>query len=505
MKKLNKLMAIGLSLVMCLGMIAPAFATDAYFYGKDEDTDTWVFLGKGEVNEDTANDQTDVPNEDGSIPIKDIVDEDGQLTDNATAPKADSEDGTQTIQDDNGNDVVVKPFDDINGTVKGGDGAETEVSYEYDDGEGDVGQYTYTVEWDDAKWTNGAGMKDENGEYVELVHGGPNADTVHVDGTIVKHENAQVTVVVKNVTDKNENGTTYDGNGVYVRDSVDNKDHEDVKSAIDKIVETIDSKDKLTEENYHITVQGDEKVGYSKEYKEKTYTVTYRITGNQNSGVDVSGLGSTNGKATQAWSENMLKEVLTTQNTGAGSYSFSGWTYAVDEKTGNVTVTANCTFTPYYYDYDLGDTDVTIDDQAVPLAAGPVTRAQFIDYLWRHEGEPDSEGVCTFTDVEDTHEHFDALCWAEENGVAEAYLDAEGHEDGTFEPDELVTVAAVREFLDNFAGVFGTNAVAVADLTTLTGEDGEAVLNCDQVLAEFFGEEYELPEDLDALETDDAA
>lgn len=86
-----------------------------------------------------------------------------------------------------------------------------------------------------------------------------------------------------------------------------------------------------------------------------------------------------------------------------------------------------------------------------------------------------------------------------ENEVVFAY------DDGTFEPDELVTVAAAREFLDNFAKVFGTNAVDAADLTTLTGADDEAMLNCGQVLAEFFGEAYELPQEMDSLEADAAA
>ena len=125
--------------------------------------------------------------------------------------------------------------------------------------------------------------------------------------------------------------------------------------------------------------------------------------------------------------------------------------------------------------------EVTIDEPAVPLAAGPVTRAEFIDYLWRHEGEPASDGVCTFTDVPEDHEYVLALAWAEQNKVAFAY------DDGTFEPDELITVGAAREFLDNFAKIFGTNAVAAADLKSLTGADDEAVLNCGEVLAEFFG------------------
>ena len=77
------------------------------------------------------------------------------------------------------------------------------------------------------------------------------------------------------------------------------------------------------------------------------------------------------------------------------------------------------------------------------------------------------------------------MAWAKSVGIIEAY------EDGTFQPDELVTVADVRDILNKFAQVFGTNTVAVAELTTLTGEDDEAVLNCDEILAEFFGEEYE--------------
>ena len=139
---------------------------------------------------------------------------------------------------------------------------------------------------------------------------------------------------------------------------------------------------------------------------------------------------------------------------------------------------------------DTGDTGTTIDDTLIPLASGPVTRAQFVDYLWRHEGSPAAESEL-FAD----HEYAPAIAWA-------LSVEIIGED---FQPDELVTVADVRAILGSFAQVFGTNAVAVAELTTLTGEDGEAVLNCDQVLAEFFGEEYVVPEDLDSLETDTAA
>lgn len=136
------------------------------------------------------------------------------------------------------------------------------------------------------------------------------------------------------------------------------------------------------------------------------------------------------------------------------------------------------------------DTGVEIDDEAIPLSNGPVTRAQFVDYLWRHEGSPAAESEL-FAD----HEYAPAIAWA-------LSVEIIGED---FQPDELATVADVRAILGSFARVFGSNAVDAADLTTLAGEDGEAVMNCAQVLAEFFGEAYDIPEDLDNLEIDDAA
>lgn len=59
-----------------------------------------------------------------------------------------------------------------------------------------------------------------------------------------------------------------------------------------------------------------------------------------------------------------------------------------------------------------GSISTAIDDGEVPLASGPVTRAEFIDYLWRHEGRPEG-GECTFTDVAEDHEYVLALGWAQ--------------------------------------------------------------------------------------------
>lgn len=124
--------------------------------------------------------------------------------------------------------------------------------------------------------------------------------------------------------------------------------------------------------------------------------------------------------------------------------------------------------------------ETEIDEPAIPLAAGPVTRAQFVDYLWRHEGEPEAP-ASTFTDVPADHEYAPAIGWAQSIGLVS------GNGNGEFEPDELVTVAAVRAILTRFASV---NGMAMPELTALAGDDGEAVLNCDEILAEFFGEEY---------------
>lgn len=125
---------------------------------------------------------------------------------------------------------------------------------------------------------------------------------------------------------------------------------------------------------------------------------------------------------------------------------------------------------------------ITIEDVAVPLASGPVSRGEFLDYLWRHEGSPEA-GAPTFADVPAGHEFAPAIGWAQASGLVS------GYGDGTFQPDELITVSAARAVLDSFARVFGGNAVDATGLSSLSGEDDEAVLNCDEVLAEFFGEE----------------
>lgn len=129
---------------------------------------------------------------------------------------------------------------------------------------------------------------------------------------------------------------------------------------------------------------------------------------------------------------------------------------------------------------DLEEDVIDIDDPAVPLAAGPVTRGEFIDYLWRHEDQPQAAAP-TYVDVPADHEYASAIGWAQSIGILERVV-----VENSLDPDELVTVAAVRDILIEFAEYAG---MEMPELTTLMGEDDEAVLNCDEILAEFFGEE----------------
>ena len=118
---------------------------------------------------------------------------------------------------------------------------------------------------------------------------------------------------------------------------------------------------------------------------------------------------------------------------------------------------------------------VEIEEPAVPLASGPVSQGEFIDYLWRHEGEPEG-GLNAEPIVANDHEYAPAINWAQSIGIISAE---------TFDADELVTVAMVRDILTQFALYVD---MVMPELTTLANDGDEAVLNCDEVLTEFFGE-----------------
>lgn len=128
-------------------------------------------------------------------------------------------------------------------------------------------------------------------------------------------------------------------------------------------------------------------------------------------------------------------------------------------------------------DPDGGDGEVELDDIGVPLA-GPVTRAEFVDYLYRREGSPEA-ALSTFVDVPADHEYASAIGWGQVNDIAWGISETE------FAPDELVTVEQVKLFLSRYAAFKG---IEMPELAALVGlDDQDYAMNCDEILGEFFG------------------
>lgn len=124
-----------------------------------------------------------------------------------------------------------------------------------------------------------------------------------------------------------------------------------------------------------------------------------------------------------------------------------------------------------------GGDEVELDDNAIPLA-GPVTRAEFVDYLYRREGSPEA-GLSTFEDVPADHEYAYAIGWGQANDIAYGVSATE------FLPDELVTVGQAKLFLSRYAKLKG---VEMPELAALVGlDDQDYAMNCDEILGEFFG------------------
>lgn len=124
-----------------------------------------------------------------------------------------------------------------------------------------------------------------------------------------------------------------------------------------------------------------------------------------------------------------------------------------------------------------GGDEVELDDNAIPLA-GPVTRAEFVDYLYRREGSPEA-GLSTFEDVPADHEYAYAIGWGQANDIAYGVSATE------FLPDELVTVGQAKLFLSRYAKLKG---IEMPELAALVGlDDQDYAMNCDEILGEFFG------------------
>lgn len=115
-------------------------------------------------------------------------------------------------------------------------------------------------------------------------------------------------------------------------------------------------------------------------------------------------------------------------------------------------------------DTDTGDDDTTIADGIVPLA-GLIDRQTLVSYLYTHEGSPDG--------VDAEGEYTLALAWAVANDIVDEEDD----------PEELVTVAILRDVMTRYAKLLNRTFDV-----EIPGEDDDIVMNCDEILAEFFGD-----------------
>ncbi|MBD5083961.1 MAG: hypothetical protein HDT33_02545 [Clostridiales bacterium] len=109
-----------------------------------------------------------------------------------------------------------------------------------------------------------------------------------------------------------------------------------------------------------------------------------------------------------------------------------------------------------------------------PLDDDTMTGAEFVDYIWQHEGRPKS-GPSAAADAPD-QEHASAIAWAQSIGLI----------DDGLQLDELLTVADARIILTRLAAWKG---IEMPELAALTGKESDPVLNCAEVLKEFFGED----------------
>ena len=496
--------AVFTALALCVSLAAPAFAQDAYYYLKiegddpgitDEDNSEgngtnkngkWVFVGQGTAPGETLDDI-----DEGEFKF-------GELPDGYVAPEAGEEQtftGSYHEGDSDTDEVTatIKTFHDIG-------------KYEYYDGEGDdVPEYTYTVVWDNVTKVNGFnfgsnecgedGIKE--GEYKPgediRVQDSWESDTIHVNGTATLSTNPGVTVTVKMygyeaVTVKDEQGN--DVVKYVLRSAVDAEapavmaaeaEAEENKSvastavyaAAENIVSTHKNGLNL-EDNFELQITKvkteEGKDAYVGEYVEKTYTVTYTITGAQTDTRD----GGTYGK--QAKGDTKDKD-LTSYSTSEGTYTFTKWEETVDED-GNITYTAVCTFVPFpNYDYDVPEV-IEIDDPDVPLA-GLFTRADAIGYLWEQSGSPEAE-LSDFEDVPEDHQWAVAIGWAQDNGIAVADLE------GNFRPDDLVLRSVedielspegeLEEFLNRYAVYAGVVLQPGERFIELAGEWDDIIM-----------------------------
>ena len=93
------------------------------------------------------------------------------------------------------------------------------------------------------------------------------------------------------------------------------------------------------------------------------------------------------------------------------------------------------------------------------------TRAQIAAIFYRMAGNPAVDGKNSFTDVPygpGTTWYYDAVTWAQKNGILA------GYEDGTFHPDDPITREQLAMVFYNYAKFKGYNITANGDLSAFT-------------------------------------
>ncbi len=116
----------------------------------------------------------------------------------------------------------------------------------------------------------------------------------------------------------------------------------------------------------------------------------------------------------------------------------------------------------------------TIEDEETPLA-GLISTAELLEALRQYEGIEDVELPEDFQWAD--HDYAQAIFW----GLAEALvIDTE---DAPLDPDEIVTVALLREVLENFVEYKGADLTVAVD-----GEDDMLVMDLGERLTVFYGE-----------------
>ena len=117
----------------------------------------------------------------------------------------------------------------------------------------------------------------------------------------------------------------------------------------------------------------------------------------------------------------------------------------------------------------------SIEDEETPLA-GLVTLAELLEALRQYEGIEDVELPEDFQWAD--HDYAQAIYWGLEEALV---IDTE---DAPLDPDEIVTIALLREVLENFVAYKGLTDFPV----TVEGEDDMIVIDLGERLTVFYGE-----------------